>query len=61
MKAIYLVGFMGSGKTTIGAELANRLELPVVDTDHEIEQQTGRTIADEENRPVNLFTFISSH
>jgi shikimate kinase len=46
MKAIYLVGFMGSGKTTIGAELANRLQLPVVDTDHYVEQQTGRTIAD---------------
>jgi shikimate kinase len=46
MKALYIVGFMGSGKTTVGAELAKRLNVPVVDTDHYIEQQAGRTITD---------------
>ena len=46
MKALYIVGFMGSGKTTVGAELTRRLNVPVVDTDHYIEEQTGRTIAD---------------
>lgn len=46
MKALYIVGFMGSGKTTVGVELAKKLNVQVVDTDHYIEQQTGRTIAD---------------
>lgn len=46
MKTLYLVGFMGSGKTTIGVELAKRLNIQVVDTDQYIEKQTERTIAD---------------
>ncbi|MDQ0231961.1 shikimate kinase [Metabacillus malikii] len=44
MKAIYLTGFMGAGKTTIGEALAERLALPVRDTDKEIERTTGLTI-----------------
>ncbi|MCP8616845.1 shikimate kinase [Salirhabdus salicampi] len=38
MKAICLTGFMGSGKTTIGTELAERLNAPFIDTDELIEQ-----------------------
>lgn len=38
---IYLVGMMGAGKTTIGRQLARRLNRPFVDTDHEIEARTG--------------------
>ena len=38
MKSIYLTGFMGAGKTTIGQALAAKLSLPVVDTDTLIEQ-----------------------
>ena len=34
---IYLVGFMGSGKTTIGRELAARIEAPFFDLDELIE------------------------
>jgi len=30
---IYLVGFMGAGKTTVGRELATRLDLPFFDLD----------------------------
>ncbi|MCA1031713.1 shikimate kinase [Bacillus timonensis] len=44
MKVIYLTGFMGAGKTTIGRLLGKSLNLPVVDTDKYIEQQTGKTI-----------------
>lgn len=44
--AIYLVGFMGSGKSTIGRRLAAALALPFVDLDDDIETVTGRTIAD---------------
>ena len=33
MKSIVLVGFMGTGKTTVGTALAKRLGMPVVDLD----------------------------
>ncbi|MDR2165814.1 MAG: shikimate kinase [Zoogloeaceae bacterium] len=35
---------MGSGKTTIGRQLAKRLEWPFLDSDHEIASRTGVTI-----------------
>ncbi len=41
---IFLVGLMGSGKTTIGRALAKRLNRPFFDSDHEIEARTGATI-----------------
>lgn len=41
---IFLVGLMGSGKTTIGKALAKRLNLRFVDADHEIEARTGASI-----------------
>lgn len=44
MKAIYLTGFMGAGKTTVGRRLGEVLQLPVIDTDAYIEQQVGKTI-----------------
>ncbi|WP_416827209.1 shikimate kinase [Ectobacillus polymachus] len=44
MKALYITGFMGSGKTTIGKELGLRWNMPVIDTDEEIERKTGKQI-----------------
>lgn len=41
---IYLVGFMGSGKTAIGRRIAERLDRPFVDLDAEIERTSGLTI-----------------
>ena len=38
---VYLVGLMGTGKTTIGKALARRLAYHFVDTDHEVEARTG--------------------
>jgi shikimate kinase len=43
-KNIYLVGLMGSGKTTIGRSLAKRLAVDFIDSDKEIEARTGVTI-----------------
>jgi shikimate kinase len=40
-KSIYLVGMMGSGKTTIGKALARCLGKPFIDCDQEIEKRTG--------------------
>jgi thiamine-phosphate diphosphorylase len=41
---IYLVGFMGSGKTAVGLRMAERLGIPFVDLDTEIERTSGLTI-----------------
>ena len=41
---IVLVGFMGSGKSTVGPLLASRLGLPFVDLDDEIEKAQRRSI-----------------
>lgn len=41
---IYLVGFMGSGKTSVGSALAERLVCPMVDLDLAVESMTGETI-----------------
>lgn len=45
MSKIFLVGPMGSGKTTIGKQLAKMLKLPFYDADLEIESRTGVAIA----------------
>jgi shikimate kinase/3-dehydroquinate synthase len=42
---VALVGFMGAGKSTLGAEVAERLGRPFVDLDREVELVSGRTIA----------------
>lgn len=39
MKSLILVGFMGTGKTTLGKELAKRLQLPLIDLDSVIVQE----------------------
>jgi shikimate kinase len=45
-KHIYLCGFMGSGKTTIGRLLAKRINRRFVDTDEEIEKIQLRSITE---------------
>lgn len=41
---IYLIGFMGSGKTTLGKELAESLKYKFIDTDKLIEEKVGQSI-----------------
>lgn len=45
-KPIFLIGYMGSGKTTLGKKLANKLDLPFIDTDEEIVKQIGMSITE---------------
>ncbi len=44
MKALFLVGFMGAGKSTLGKELAQRLSWDFFDLDEEIERSHQRSI-----------------
>ena len=44
MKNIVLVGFMGTGKTSVGKILAERLEMPMIDTDDIIVEDSGTDI-----------------
>ncbi len=41
-----LIGFMGTGKTSVGRLLAEQLHFQFLDTDEMIQSRTGRTIAD---------------
>jgi len=43
---LYLVGFMGTGKTTVGRAVAHKLGFNLLDSDHEIERLQKKTIAD---------------
>jgi len=46
MKNIVLVGFMGTGKTTVGELLAKQTGMPLVDMDALIMERAGKTIND---------------
>ena len=46
MKPLFLVGYMGCGKSTLGRKLARRLGVEYVDTDHEVEQTEGAAVYD---------------
>ena len=41
---IYLIGFMGTGKSTPGKRIATTFQVPFLDTDVEVELLTGMTI-----------------
>ena len=43
---LVLIGFMGSGKTSVGIRLSYRMKISVEDTDKLIERQEGRSISD---------------
>lgn len=42
---LYIVGFMGVGKSAIGRKVARELRYRFIDSDHEIESKEGRKIA----------------
>ena len=41
---LVLIGFMGSGKTSVGLKLSYKLKMPVEDTDKLIERREGKSI-----------------
>lgn len=46
MKPIFLVGFMGTGKSAVSKLLSKRLSLPLIDLDDKIEKDSGMKIVD---------------
>src|SRR4051812_7704562 len=42
---LYLVGFMGTGKSTVGRQVARQLGFQFLDSDHEIERLQGKPVA----------------
>lgn len=43
---IFLIGFMGCGKSTMGKRLAQKLGYTFIDLDHQLEKQMGMTIGE---------------
>jgi shikimate kinase len=43
---LYIIGFMGSGKSTAGRKLASHLDWSFIDLDKKIEEHTGKTITE---------------
>lgn len=46
MKPLFLIGYMGCGKSTLGRKLSQRTGLAYVDTDHRVEEREGATVFD---------------
>jgi shikimate kinase len=46
IRNVALIGFMGTGKTSVGHQLAMALDFRMVDTDQLIEEQTGKRITE---------------
>lgn len=46
MRGIYLTGFMGTGKSTIGRILSSRLGIDIIDIDIHITEKVGKTISE---------------
>lgn len=43
---IFIIGFMGSGKTTLGKKLSRLADVPFIDLDQRIEETSGMSISD---------------
>ena len=57
---IVLTGMMGSGKTTIGKSLSEKLEMNFIDMDEYIEKSSGSTIKDIFKKGEDYFRTIES-
>ena len=45
MPIIFLIGFMGSGKSTLGKKIASKTKFTFLDTDHEIEKNENNSVS----------------
>ncbi|EBA17700.1 shikimate kinase [Roseobacter sp. SK209-2-6] len=54
-KTLVMVGMMGAGKTAVGRALAARLQVPFLDSDHEIEAAANMTIPEIFSRDGEAF------
>jgi shikimate kinase len=55
MRNLALIGFMGSGKSSVGKMVAELLGFEFLDTDHEIEERAGKRISvifEQDGEPV---------
>ncbi|MFK7786062.1 MAG: shikimate kinase [Crocinitomicaceae bacterium] len=46
MKRVILIGFMGVGKSTLGKKVANKMDLPFIDSDRVIEEKYQKSIGE---------------
>jgi shikimate kinase len=46
IRNLALIGFMGTGKSTVGRQVAHVLHFTYLDTDHVIEARAGKTVSD---------------
>lgn len=46
MKPVFLIGYMGCGKTTLGEALARQMDVPYIDLDEYIQERQGMTIVE---------------
>ena len=46
MRPLFLVGYMGCGKSTLARKIARRLGVEAVDTDRAVEEREGATVGD---------------
>ena len=60
MKRIFLIGYMGAGKTTVGKVLSRQLELSFIDLDHYIEGRYHKTVGSFLPRKGKMRSGISS-
>lgn len=60
-KNIVLTGMMGSGKTTIGKALSEKLEMNFIDMDEYIEKSSGSTIKDIFKKGEDYFRTLESN
>lgn len=61
MRHLYLIGFMGAGKSTVGRVISEQLALPFVDLDRRIETMDGHTVSEIfRERGENTFRLLES-
>ena len=56
MVRIFLTGYMGAGKTTLGKAFARKLNIPFIDLDWYIEERIHKTVGEQFYENVLRYT-----